>query len=260
MEAFANASSLLLLLAALPTAFPDMMQDASHPASLVSSLDLPPRTPHDPIFIGNDTAFTPGNGVTRGSGTADDPYIVSGWSIEVQDNSDGISVQNAHVYFIIENNTVSHAHFPSAVGSAIALGVAGNHGYIRNNVLRYNGIGVDILESLATVENNLIERNYHDGFSGGGGVWISGSDPPLLWHGIRGNTFIDNRPWGVFHSYNVLQPSDALPIDASDNYWGSPLPPTVAIFFGNGVFPLGVPGSNYVTPTVLTAPWRLEGG
>lgn len=34
-----------------------------------------------PIFIDGDVDFTPANGVTLGSGTADDPHIIENWAI-----------------------------------------------------------------------------------------------------------------------------------------------------------------------------------
>jgi hypothetical protein len=39
-------------------------------------------TPHDPIYIYDDNDFTSENGVVSGSGSIDDPYMISGWEIE----------------------------------------------------------------------------------------------------------------------------------------------------------------------------------
>ena len=39
-------------------------------------------TVHDPIHIDGDADFTAANGVTGGSGTASDPYIIEGWDID----------------------------------------------------------------------------------------------------------------------------------------------------------------------------------
>src|SRR5437867_10257610 len=38
---------------------------------------------HPPIVIKSDSAFTPENGVTRGSGSTDDPFVISCWLISV---------------------------------------------------------------------------------------------------------------------------------------------------------------------------------
>ena len=37
---------------------------------------------HDPIIINGNDDFTPENGVTGGSGTENDPYIISDWIIK----------------------------------------------------------------------------------------------------------------------------------------------------------------------------------
>lgn len=57
------------------------------------------RTERDSIQISGDRQFNPANGVRSGSGTAQDPYVISGWdtpSIEIRDTG-------AHV--LITNNT-----------------------------------------------------------------------------------------------------------------------------------------------------------
>src|SRR3989337_2369104 len=38
--------------------------------------------PRAPILIVGDAAFTPDNGVTGGSGTPSDPYMIEGWDID----------------------------------------------------------------------------------------------------------------------------------------------------------------------------------
>lgn len=59
-------------------------------------------TPHDPIYIDGNDNFTPANGVTSGSGTESDPYIIEGWDINAE-NANGIWIENTTVYFIIRN-------------------------------------------------------------------------------------------------------------------------------------------------------------
>ncbi len=53
-----------------------------------------------PILILSDADFTPSNGVVDGSGTADDPYIISGWEIPVSSGT-GIFVAGTTAYFAI---------------------------------------------------------------------------------------------------------------------------------------------------------------
>src|SRR2546426_10672179 len=40
-----------------------------------------PLSTHPPISIEGDAGFTPANGVTGGTGTPSDPYIIEGWEI-----------------------------------------------------------------------------------------------------------------------------------------------------------------------------------
>lgn len=60
---------------------------------------------HNPILI-NGTAEFLGpmhtTGVTGGSGTIGDPYIIEGWDIDAS-GSNGIDIQNADVHFLIRN-------------------------------------------------------------------------------------------------------------------------------------------------------------
>jgi parallel beta-helix repeat protein len=60
-------------------------------------------TPHDPIFITNDGGFTPANGVTGGSGTSSDPYVIEGWEIYARYPWCAIQIWNTDSYFIIRD-------------------------------------------------------------------------------------------------------------------------------------------------------------
>ena len=83
---------LLMSIAALAVSSPQLVGADS------SSL-----TPHGPIFINGDADFTSANGVTGGTGTASDPYIIQGWSITSCCNSPGILIQDTSAYFVIRN-------------------------------------------------------------------------------------------------------------------------------------------------------------
>ena len=60
---------------------------------------------HDPISISSDDDFTEENGVVGGSGTPDDPYIISGWeisttsgtAIEVGDTTASFVIRDIHI-------------------------------------------------------------------------------------------------------------------------------------------------------------------
>jgi len=79
------------------------MSGLSPAAAAGSSLGAEPTyEAHDPIMILSDDDFTPENGVRSGSGTADDPYIISGWEIHATDDKPyGIMVAGTTAYFKI---------------------------------------------------------------------------------------------------------------------------------------------------------------
>jgi len=57
---------------------------------------------HGPILIDGDSGFTSANGVTSGSGTAVDPYVIEGWDIDAS-SANGIQIRNTSAHFIIRN-------------------------------------------------------------------------------------------------------------------------------------------------------------
>src|SRR6266566_3978472 len=58
---------------------------------------------HEPIVINGDSDFTSANGVTGGTGTASDPYIIEGWSISVCCRNPGILIHDTTDYFVIRS-------------------------------------------------------------------------------------------------------------------------------------------------------------
>lgn len=62
--------------------------------------------PHAQIVINSDSEFTPENGVRAGSGTANDPYIISEWQIDF-DVGNGIEIHNANAFFVIRHVGIS---------------------------------------------------------------------------------------------------------------------------------------------------------
>jgi hypothetical protein len=61
-------------------------------------------TPHAPIYINGDENFTEENGVTGGSGTINDPYIIEGWNIT---KAPAIRLKYTSSYFVIQNCLLS---------------------------------------------------------------------------------------------------------------------------------------------------------
>jgi tetratricopeptide (TPR) repeat protein len=61
---------------------------------------------HNAIVINADSQFTENNGVISGSGTAADPFVISGWEIEVTNDTkdtSAIKINNTTQYFIIKD-------------------------------------------------------------------------------------------------------------------------------------------------------------
>ena len=95
--------------------------------------------PHVPIYISGDSSFTSANGVTGGTGTTADPFIIEGWDIAAA-TAHGISIQSTNAYFIIRNVRV---HSGGLSYNGIFLGSA-NNGAIMNvsATSNYRGIFV----------------------------------------------------------------------------------------------------------------------
>ncbi|MBM1155002.1 right-handed parallel beta-helix repeat-containing protein, partial [archaeon] len=91
--------------------------------------DLPPEPLQveyrPPIVIRSDADFTPENGVRSGSGTPDDPYIISGWHINVSDAirsglSAAIWIANTTACFVIESCVIDASDY-DYLGTGILL-------------------------------------------------------------------------------------------------------------------------------------------
>lgn len=59
-------------------------------------------TPHDPIHIQGNAEFTIVNGVTGGSGTSSDPYIIENWEIDAT-ASNGIEIRDTSAHFVLRD-------------------------------------------------------------------------------------------------------------------------------------------------------------
>ncbi len=62
---------------------------------------------HAPIVINGNSDFNPNNGVTGGSGTASDPYVIEGWNI-TSSGTTAISISNTDASFVIRNVYINH--------------------------------------------------------------------------------------------------------------------------------------------------------
>lgn len=67
---------------------------------------------HSPIVISSDSGFTAANGVTGGSGTPSDPYIIEGWNI-TPGGGTGIHVENTSSSVVVRNLAIWSSTVPS---------------------------------------------------------------------------------------------------------------------------------------------------
>lgn len=160
-------SAVLLLAALAPGA---VAQDAlERPDAAVPGQ----KTPRPPIVITDDTMFTPANGVVDGSGTAVDPYVISGWEIDGKvwapstplpssPFPPGIFIQGTDDHVVVEGN-----HVLDNPRSQVMVADA-EHVTVRENLLQRTADaprrapfddGVTILDSKdVTVADNTIKQ------------------------------------------------------------------------------------------------------
>jgi len=123
-------------------------------SSLSGFLDLTSQeasayTMHSPISIDGDGNFLAVNGVTGGTGTASDPYIIEGW--EIVTSYAGISISNTQAHFIIRD---VYVHKDVSYYFGISFDNAAN-GRIYNVTVDDTEFGIKLYNS----RNNSVSRN-----------------------------------------------------------------------------------------------------
>jgi parallel beta-helix repeat protein len=162
--------------------------------------------PMAPILIVGDAGFTPGNGVTGGSGTPGDPYVIEGWEIDAS-AADGIAILNTTAHFVVRNVRV-HSGFWNFVG--VWLEDVRN-GRIEGSVFADNADGVYVLNSAdVTLTSNTITGSLWDGIRVDLSTRISVEGNDAQWNQIDGvsayettalavtNNVVSNNDWGVY--------------------------------------------------------------
>lgn len=81
--------------------------------------------PHSPIVIDGDDDLVLANGVTSGSGTAEDPYLIEDWEIEIAGGvaEYGISISSVSCHVTIQGVTVYSSGFNQTEGYHHASGI-----------------------------------------------------------------------------------------------------------------------------------------
>jgi nitrous oxidase accessory protein NosD len=158
-----------------------------------------PQT-HSPILIDGNSEFVNSSGVVWGSGTAEDPYLIEGWSINAS-WANGIEVRNTDAYFIIRNVRVYNGSYYYSQGYSYcgivlssvmnariescnlwrdAYGIAAYECrglIVVNSTLEDCTVGVYATNSqnLAVSNNTMYDLGWGVGISSGRGVRISGN-------------------------------------------------------------------------------------
>ena len=121
-------------------------------------------TVHDPIYIVGDADFTSENGVTGGSGTASDPYIIEGWEIE-STTTHCIQVSGTYCPFVIRDCFIHGElevddHYYSGVCNIYLNGCEG--AAVENVIATHNDIGLRVMGGWnITVSSSNLSSNWY---------------------------------------------------------------------------------------------------
>ncbi len=123
-------------------------------------------TLHKPIYINGNDEFISENGVTGGSGTTNNPYIIENWEIYAS-SQDGITIRNTSMYFKIINCYI----FDGDIQNDGIVFINVTNGAVEYNILTENRNGVMFRIQYMGIENsdnniisyNNISTNTNDG-------------------------------------------------------------------------------------------------
>jgi parallel beta-helix repeat protein len=155
-------------------------------------------TPHAPILISSNDEFTAANGVTGGTGTAGDPYIIEGWDINAA-GQNGIDIQYNYDHFLIRD-----------------VYVHGGGGY-----QYFHGVWLENARN-GRIENSTFTDNYY-----GVGAWSYPTDIK-----ISGNNFTDNVAGVHVTGANRVNVSGN---NLTRNHYGIDLGGTNSVISGNTI-------------------------
>jgi len=168
---------------------------------------------HSPISITSDAGFTTANGVSEGTGTASDPYVIANWDINAS-TANGIQIQGTTAYFIIRDCTL---HGGGANYNGIYLSFCAN-GTLNKNDCSDNGMGIAaVFCTYTSLINNTCSNN-------GVGIVIHGSNLPTH-QTISNNNCSNNGAFGM-----IIEEADGLIVcnnTCSSNQFALLAPPDV---------------------------------
>ncbi|MEM4292862.1 MAG: right-handed parallel beta-helix repeat-containing protein [Thermoplasmata archaeon] len=161
-------------------------------------LNLKEFVPHGPIYISSDAEFNASNGVSGGSGTQADPYIITNLEIDARGGSYGIYIEFTSAHFKIINckiyNATRGTGAPYGCGIALNSVTNGTVESCRVSENRYSGIWVRNSYNVV-LRGNLISNNTQNG------ITVANS-PGVI---VENNSLLANRDAGI-----LLQDSEAV--------------------------------------------------
>jgi len=182
---------------------------------------------HDPIVILGDSDMTEANGVTAGSGTVDDPYIVSGWEIDGSTSEYGVRVENVTGYFVLRGLVVQAA--TNTGGAAIRIGFSSN-GVIEECTVLSSINGIELTSSTSiTIRNTALSVT-------GMGIQVLGDAVEEYRHTIESSTILNGYPVLYYVGLNgeTIEAQETTHLSVVDSH-----NVTIAsndVFSGDGVF------------------------
>lgn len=195
--------------------------------------------PHAPIYIHGDEAFTWENGVVKGSGTPEDPYVIEGWIIDVRGHDYGIYIDGTRAHFVVRNCQIRYPQERAGIflsnvqngriegnsifGGKIAIHLlASKNIVITKNAIGYCDFGILIAgasQKNLVYENALFSCGFPAKDEGQGNLWH---------HEGRGNYWSDYRgldldkdgigdtPYELVpDAYPLMEPPVELPPEAA---------------------------------------------
>jgi len=141
---------------------------------------------HEPIMILGNADFTEENGIVSGSGSAEDPYIIAGWEIDVPDTgSYGVKIENVTASFVLRGLIINGAG--ELDGAAIQIGFAAG-GVIEDCTIASSVNGIEIASSTDIAMRNNVLYVY------GLGLSVTGESPSEYRHAIEQSNLLNNFP------------------------------------------------------------------
>jgi len=129
--------------------------------------DSPIVTGRGPIHISGNSGFNSTNGVSSGSGTADDPYIIENLTVNEKEKM-GIKINNTDAYFILRNCSVISS---DRYGIGIDLDYVKN-GMIQNCTISRFGTSISgYRTNNLSIREIQMNNSYHNSLS----LWSSDS-------------------------------------------------------------------------------------